>query len=276
MNLTSQEIVRQSGSNLAFALAVLPREKRYDMGVFYAFCRVIDDIADVPGFSCLERIEKLGHWSTLINNPKDGDPQEGVECEFVELIDRYSLNTETLNEIITGVEMDLEPQHYETKEDLKKYCYHVAGAVGLISIEIFGYKNPKTIDYAKKLGYALQWTNIMRDVGEDAAEGRIYLPLDDLEQFGVSPESLLEKNVDPKKFRELMEYEAGIACGFFQDATETLPGEDRKSMRSAELMARIYSAILELMEKDGFQVFEKRYRLSKARMLGEFLRAKYL
>lgn len=246
------------------------------MGVFYAFCRVIDDIADDPGFSYDERIEKLGRWCTLINNPKDWNPQEGIECELVDLIDRYSLNTGTLNEIITGVEMDLKPRHYPTKDDLKKYCYHVAGAVGLISIEIFGYKNQKTIEYAKKLGYALQWTNIMRDVGEDASEGRIYLPLDDLEQFGISPESLLKKNVDPKKFYELMEYEAAVARDFFQDAKETLPEEDRKSMRSAELMARIYSAILERMERDRFQVFEKRYRLRKIRMLCEFLRAKFL
>ncbi len=246
------------------------------MGVFYAFCRLIDDAADAPGRSYDERVETLARWNSIMHDPDSWNPQPGIEQEFLALIDRYSLNKGTLGEIITGVIMDLEPDQYETKDDLKKYCYHVAGAVGLISIEIFGYSNPKTIDYAKQLGYALQWTNIMRDVGEDAAEGRVYLPLEDLEKFGITPESVLEKNVDPKAFRDLMKYETGIAREFYRDAEAALPDEDRQSMRSAELMKRIYSGILDKMEADNFQVFEKRYRLSKARMIGEFLRAKFL
>ncbi len=275
MNLTSQKIVKNSGSNLAFALAVLPREKRYDMGVFYAFCRLIDDTADAPGLSYDERVETLARWNSIMHSPARWNPQEGIEQEFLALIDRYSLNKGTLSEIITGVIMDLEPVEYETQDDLKKYCYHVAGAVGLISIEIFGYSDPKTKNYAENLGYALQWTNIMRDVGEDAADGRVYLPLDDLKRFGITPESLSDQSVDPKAFRKLMEYEAGVARKFYEEAEANLPNEDRRSMRSAELMKRIYSGILEKMEGDDFQVFQKRYRLSKMRMLYEFLRAKF-
>ena len=276
MNLTSQEIVKQSGSNLAYALAVLPRKKRYDMGVFYAFCRVIDDIADEPGFSSKERVEGLSRWRSLIDSPAESKPQEGIEQEFVALVERYSLKPETLKEIITGVEMDLEPIRIQTRADLKNYCYHVASAVGLVSIEIFGYTNPKTIVYAEKLGYALQWTNIMRDVAEDAEEGRIYLPLDDLHRFGISPFELIKKEVDQEKFHKLMAYETKTARLFFKQAAERLPAEDKASMCSAELMHRIYSGILDKMEADGFQVFDKRYRLSKAQMLGEFLRAKFL
>ena len=270
---TSAEIVRRSGSNLAFALAVLPKTKRRDMGVFYAFCRVVDDLADDPDIEMEARRSGLQRWRELVRGEVE-EPSAGIEEEFVELCTRRGLNPDDLEAIVDGVEMDLDPPEFETKEDLLRYCYRVASAVGLVSIEIFGYENPQSREYAEQLGYALQWTNIMRDVGEDAEEGRIFLPREDLERFGLSRETLLGRMPDLASFQRLMKHETTVARDFYAEAERLLPEEDRKSMRSAELMKRIYSGILDKMEEDGYRVFEKRYRLSKARMICEFLRAK--
>ena len=271
---SSREIVSRSGSNLAFALAVLPRRKRHDMGVFYAFCRVVDDIADEPGIPVAERRAALQHWRDLIRGRVE-QPRPGIETEFVDLCRRYILREDDLEAIITGMEMDLEPLRFESAADLKRYCYHVASAVGLVSIEIFGYTDPTTRLYAEQLGYALQWTNIMRDVGEDAREGRLFLPLEDLRRYGLSEQMILDGKPDRAKFQRLMKHQAGVARAFYVTAGSALPAADRAAMRSAELMRRIYSGILDRMEADGFHVYDRRYRLPKSTMLCEFMRAKY-
>ncbi len=271
---TSTEIVRRSGSNLAFALAVLPRETRQDMGIFYAFCRVVDDIADDPDISLSDRRKGLERWRGLIIG--EVKPQVGIESEFVDLCARRSLSEEDLEAILSGVEMDLEPLRFQAADDLKRYCYHVASAVGLVSIEIFGYEDQRCREYAEQLGYALQWTNILRDVGEDAEEGRLFLPLDDLSRFGLTEEDILSGSPDRASFERLMKHETSVARSFYAEARAALPEVDRKSMRSAELMRRIYSGILDAMEEDGFRVYKTRYRLSKCRMIGEFLRAKLI
>ena len=227
---SSREIIRQSGSNLAFALAVLPRRKRDDMGIFYAFCRVVDDIADEPGIPVEERRAGLKHWRDLIYGRVES-PRPGIETEFVDLCRRYYLKEEDLEAIITGIEMDLEPLRFESTEDLKRYCYHVASAVGLVSIEIFGYTDPATRFYAEQLGYALQWTNIMRDVGEDAKGGRLFLPLEDLRRYGLTEQMILDGNPDKAKFQRLMKHEAGIARAFYVTAVSALPKADRAAMR---------------------------------------------
>ncbi|MDF2374958.1 MAG: phytoene/squalene synthase family protein [Verrucomicrobiales bacterium] len=273
VNATSLEIVRRSGSNLAFALAVLPREKRDDMRVFYAFCRVADDLADEPGLSEEVRTEGLARWRRLIRG-EDDDPGAGIESELVELQRKRDLDADELEAIIDGVEKDLNPQSFETREDLMGYCYLVASAVGLVSIRLFGCRNPESKVYAEQLGYALQWTNIMRDVGEDAREGRVFLPGEDLARFGLSKGDILAGNPDKACFQRLMKHECKVAREFYEKAVNALPDEDRKSMRSAELMRRMYSRILEKMEADGYDVFAKRYKLSKPRMIAEFLRAK--
>ncbi|MEX2578101.1 MAG: squalene/phytoene synthase family protein [Verrucomicrobiales bacterium] len=270
---TSREIVRRSGSNLAFALAVLPRDKRDDMEVFYAFCRLADDIADDPDLSLAQKHAGLNRWRQLIRGGID-QPRPGVETEFLELCDRRSLDAEELDAIVIGVEMDLEPVRFETAEELKHYCFHVAGSVGLASIRIFGHEDPATRLYAEQLGYALQWTNILRDIGEDAAEKRLYLPLEDLRRFGLKEDHILSGAPDPASFQRLMKYETRMARQFYADAVAALPAVDRGSMRSAELMRRIYFGILREMESDGFRVFDKRYRLPKARMVCEVLRTK--
>lgn len=269
---TSQEIVGRSGSNLAFALAVLPSEKRSDMAVFYAFCRVVDDIADDPGIPLPDREAMLDRWRRLISGEIQG--KQGIESEFIELRDKYQLDRKLLGQIVDGVAMDLEPGRFPKYEDLLDYCFHVASAVGLISIEIFGYQCESTKIYAEKLGYALQWTNIMRDVGEDAGESRIYLPLEDLEEFGIGETEILAGRVDRERFQGLMNKQSRTARGFYRDAVLALDSRDRPAMRSPELMRRIYSGILDKMERDNYRVFEKRYRLSKVRMLAEFLKAR--
>ncbi len=274
-NATAAEIVRRSGSNLAFALAILPREKRDDMRVFYAFCRVADDLADEPGLSEEFRREGLGRWRRLIRR-EDEDPRAGIESELVKLQADRSLDADELEAIIDGVEKDLDPETFETKSDLMRYCYLVASAVGLVSIRLFGYRNPASREYAEQLGYALQWTNIMRDVGEDARDGRVFLPLEDLARFGLTEQDILSGTPDRACFQRLMKHESSVAKDFYDQANAALPEEDRKSMRSAELMKRIYFRILEAMEADGYRVFEKRYKLSKPRMIAEFLRAKFL
>ncbi|MDF1853418.1 MAG: squalene/phytoene synthase family protein [Verrucomicrobiales bacterium] len=271
---SSNEIVRRSGSNLAFALAVLPRHKRADMGVFYAFCRVVDDLADDPDLPMETRRAGLSRWRSLIREEIE-DPAPGIESEWCDLQERYRFKKDEVEAIIDGVEMDLEPLRFETADELREYCFRVASAVGLVSIEIFGYTDPGCREYARQLGYALQWTNILRDVGEDAAEGRVFLPREDLKRFGISEEEILAAQPDPASFGRLMKDQTRVARRFYAAAEEALPDCDRKSMRSAELMRRIYSGILDAMEGDGYRVFEKRYRLSKPRMIGEFLRTKF-
>jgi phytoene synthase len=188
------------------------------------------------------------------------------------LMQKYSLAPEMLEEIIAGVEMDLTTVRYATFEELRLYCYRVASAVGLVSIEIFGYRNPACKEYAIQLGYALQMTNIIRDVGKDLLQDRIYLPREDLARFNYSEADLLAAASPSKggqdrqyneRFVQLMEFEANRAEEFFARASALLPAEDKKSMVAAEIMASVYHALLRQMKADGFRVFEKSYGLTR-------------
>jgi len=254
-------ITKASKSNLALAFIALPREKREAMTTFYAFCRVIDDIADEPGPSVAEKQRRLDLWKEALHQPTEGEPP--LAAPVRQLIERYRLRENWLIEIIRGCEMDLQPVRYATFEDLRLYCYRVASVVGLVSIEIFGYRNAATRRYAVELGYALQLTNIVRDVARDLAnEGRVYLPLEDLDRFGLSPETLAgAKGTDA--FRSLMAFEAERAQAFYARAVAELAREDRRSMAAAEIMRRVYHRLLRRMEGDGFRVFDRDYRLSK-------------
>ncbi|MEM7699935.1 MAG: squalene/phytoene synthase family protein [Verrucomicrobiota bacterium] len=268
----AREIVRRSGSNLAFALAVLPREKRADMQIFYAFCRDADDFADSEGLTTDQRQNGLRRWRAVVS--AEASVETPIESEVADLIQRRSLDRELFKTILDGVEMDLEPQLFQGTDDLKQYCYRVAGAVGLVSIELFGATNSQSATYAEELGYALQWTNILRDVGSDAREGRIYLPVDSLGEAGLSPEDLLSLEPRREPFLKLMAGETARAREFFDRAVAVIPSEDRRALRSAELMRRIYQDLLNRIESDGFRVFEKRYRPSKFRAVSELIRAK--
>ena len=265
----SQEITRSSKSNLALAFIALTPERRKAATTFYAFCRVVDDIADEPGLPLLEKERQLKEWKRAVCGPFQGEP--ALAAEVRSMLDQYRIAPDLLLEIIQGCEMDLVPARYPTFEELRMYCYRVAGVVGLVSIEIFGYRNPATKQYAIELGYALQLTNILRDVGTDLAnDGRIYLPLEDMARFGVTPADLVERAGGPR-FRELMAFEAARAEEFFAKAVAALSREDRRSMAAAEIMRRIYHRLLQRMKRDGFRVFDRRYRLRRAEKLGIIL-----
>ena len=258
--MNAAKITRQSKSNLALAFISLGRQRRRDITTFYAFCRVIDDIADDVDLSAEEKERLLKEWSQWLRSSTANEP--ALAPDIRGLIQKYSLVPEMLEEIIAGVEMDLSITRYATFEELRLYCYRVASAVGLVSIEIFGYRNPACKDYAIQLGLALQMTNIIRDVGKDLRAGRIYLPQEDLTRFHYSETQLLDRQYN-EQFVRLMEFEAKRAREFFAQAAASLPREDRKSMVAAEIMASVYRGLLRQMERDGFRVFEKEYRLSK-------------
>lgn len=268
----AQAITKKSGSNLALAFIALPPQRREDITVFYAFCRVIDDIADEPGPDALEKKHQLDAWHRWIESPETGEPP--LAAQLREVIARYRIDLERFREILSGVEMDLHPRLYETFEDLRVYCYRVASAVGLVSIEIFGYSNPETRRYALDLGMALQITNIIRDVGTDLKnEGRIYLPMEDLRRFGISEQELRDR-VQDERLRALLQYEADRARLFFHSARVHLAPEDRSSMIAARIMHDIYATLLRKMQADGLRVMECEYRLHrfvKMRIVGQFL-----
>jgi len=270
---TGAEITRRSKSNLAFALRCLPPERRRDMVDFYAFCRVIDDLADDPGTPVETKRAALARWREGLATDFDGSASGTIEKATVALRKKHELPAEWLIEIVRGCETDIDVKRYATFEDLRAYCYRVASVVGLVSARIFGCVRLESEKYAVNLGYALQITNILRDVGVDFREdARIYLPAEDRERFGYSEEDLAAGLTD-ERFRALMEFEAARADAYYAAALGYRTPEDRKALRAAEGMRRIYSALLAEMRRDGFRVLGKRYRLGKPRMLWCVLRA---
>ena len=264
-SLSPEQITRRAKSNLAFALACLPKERRRDMISFYAFCRVVDDIADATDSSPEDKEAELNHWRRCVEEGKP--PGHPVLDEAVTLPERYGFPRAWLGEIIDGVASDITKTRYETFEELLGYCYKVASVVGLVSIEIFGHTNPATKDYAINLGYALQFTNIIRDVGQDAKEtGRIYLPQRELKKFGVMESEILEGRPSPR-FTKMMDFQYQRARDYYDAAQKALPPEDRKNMVASEIMAAIYSRILEKLKRERYPVFTKRCRLGKLHKL---------
>lgn len=263
--MNAAAITRQSKSNLALAFVSLGRERKRDITIFYAFCRVVDDIADSTELSVSEKRERLTNWRQML---RTGAPDEPLLARDVrQLMDKYSLPPDMLEEIIAGVEMDLSIARYPAFDALRVYCYRVASAVGLVSIEIFGYRNPRCREYAIELGLALQMTNIIRDVWKDFQAGRIYLPQEDLVRFHYSEADLAKRQYN-EQFIQLMQFEASRAREFFSRAAAELPPEDRRAMAPAEIMRSIYWALLRRIELDNFRVFEKEYRLSKPEKAG--------
>ena len=268
INVNAAKITRQSKSNLALAFVSLGRERKRDITVFYAFCRVIDDIADSRELNVTEKNRNLDAWRRMLRTALSSEPSLAAEVRG--LIAKYSLAPEMLDEIINGVEMDLHISRYGTFEELRVYCYRVASAVGLVSIEIFGYRSPVCKEYAIELGLALQMTNIIRDVGKDLQNGRIYLPQEDLARFNYSETELQDRQYN-ERFVRLMEFESARARQFFNRAAQLLPREDRQSMVAAEIMGSVYRGLLRRMELDKFRVFEKEYRLGKLEKAGRIL-----
>jgi 15-cis-phytoene synthase len=264
-NVNAETITRQSKSNLALAFVSLGAERKRDITVFYAFCRVVDDIADSAELSVTEKRAGLGKWRQMLRDAVSNEPPLAQDVR--QLMQKYSLPPEMLDEIIAGVEMDLNTLRYSTFQELRVYCYRVASAVGLVSIEIFGYKNPRCRQYAIDLGLALQTTNIIRDVWKDFQAGRVYLPQEDLARFQYSEAELAQRQYNDR-FLQLMQFQAARAREFFNRSAAALPPEDRRAMAPAEIMSSIYRALLRMIELDKFRVFEKEYRLNKLEKAG--------
>jgi phytoene synthase len=261
----ASDITRRAKSNLAFALNILPKERREDAGIFYAFCRTIDDLADAPGLPPEQRHAALQSWKNgLLTGFAAPD---ALQQQLVALRERHQIPDDLLVAIIDGCLMDLHPQRFPTWDDLSHYIWKVACAVGLVSIRLFGCTNPASAQYAVTLGHALQLTNILRDINEDLANGaRIYLPLADLARFDYSQQDLLAR-VDDARFLALMTHLADRADGLFREAAACLPAADRAALLPARIMGEIYQVLLGKMRRDGFRVLHRRYEVSKVRKL---------
>lgn len=271
MTQQSQAITRKSASNLALAFVLLPRERRDAMAALYAFCREVDDVADNESTPVEERRASLAAWREDVRKAcGGGEPQFAVNRELKPIIAQYHLPFENFDELIRGVEMDLDISRYQSNDDLEQYCYRVASVVGLLSIEIFGYKDKACRDYAVYLGKALQLTNILRDVRTDAGRGRIYLPLAELNHYGVSEEEILRGQWS-ERFEKLAQSVARQARKYYGLARQTrqaLPADDRRSMGAAELMGSVYWKLLRKLERQRFQVFGPRLtRVSKGQKI---------
>jgi phytoene synthase len=228
-------------SNLAFALFWLQRARRQDAMLFYRFCRTIDDIADQPETSAEEKRQRLQAWLDAA--------ESRLPANLESLITRHKIDRSLLGEIIKGCASDIEPRRFTSLADLEKYCWQVACAVGLVSIRIFGCRDSASEAYAVHLGHALQLTNILRDMGEDAAQGRIYLPLNDIARFGICEGDILERREGPQ-FTALLRHTATLARARFAAAQP--PAEDFRRLLPARIMGTVYESILDRMEREDF------------------------
>lgn len=270
----SEQITQKSASNLALAFIVLPPDRRASMSALYAFCREVDDVADDESRPVEERRAALQSWRTDVSRACEGlEPLFPVNRELRPVISRHGLPFHLFDELIQGVEMDLDRQRYETYEELEKYCYRVASVVGLLSIEIFGYRDPGCRDYADALGKALQFTNILRDVGNDAQRGRVYLPEEELRRHGVTASDILAGR-RTEGFESLAAAFAGRTREYYVLARSRLPAVDRESMVAAELMGSVYWKLFRRLERRRFPVLDPEpVRLSKPRKLAVLLLA---
>jgi phytoene synthase len=267
----SSQVTRKSRSNFFYAFLALPRRRRDALYAVYAFCRTVDDIVDLGTDPNAQRAD-LARWRTNIARCYEGGPIEHpIARQLATAVRDFHLPRTALEAIVDGCEMDLTHATYETAEDLDPYCYRVASAVGLCCIEIFGYTDPRARHYAVRLGMALQLTNIIRDVGADARQGRVYVPQTDLRRFGVTNDDLRAGRYGDA-FVALMAHQAARARGFYADARAAYPGADARSLVPAEIMGRIYYALLEEIEARRFRVFDERVTLPARRKAAIALR----
>jgi phytoene synthase len=258
-----QQKAAGSGSSFYYSFLFLPAGRRRAITALYAFCREVDDIVD-EGLEPQLAAAKLAWWRSEIANLCAGKPQHPVTRALLPFQKEFSIDEKHLGEIIDGMEMDLRQSRYLDWPGLERYCYRVAGVVGRLAAGIFGYRDPRTLDYAKSLGIAFQLTNIIRDVGEDARKNRIYLPMEDLKRFGVTAAEILNGRQTPQ-FEQLLKFETERAKGYYQSAFSALPAEDRRAQRPGLIMAAIYRALLEEIERDGFRVLKHRTSLTPLR-----------
>jgi phytoene synthase len=260
-----QQKAAASGSSFYYSFLFLPAERRRAITALYAFCREVDDVVDETNETQLAAT-KLAWWRTEVGHFAAGKAQHPVTKALSVFQERFSIAPERLNEIIDGMEMDLTQTRYLDWANLERYCYRVASVVGLLAAGIFGYRDPRTLDYARELGIAFQLTNIIRDVGEDARKNRIYLPMADLKEFGVPAADILNSRQTPE-FGRLMQFETQRAKDYYAKAFAALPAVDRKSQRAGLIMAAIYRTLLGEIERDGFRVLTQRTSLTPLRKL---------
>jgi phytoene synthase len=261
-----QQKAAASGSSFYYSFLFLPKLKRLAITALYAFCREVDDVADECTDINIART-KLAWWRAEIANLYGGNPQHPVTQALQEAVRDYNLAEEHFLEIIDGMEMDLDQNRYLDFKELHLYCYRVASVVGLLSASIFGYQDRKTLKYAHDLGLAFQLTNIVRDVGEDARRGRIYLPLDELAQFGVSEDDILHGR-ETDNVRRLLEFQIERAQDYYRRAFEELPEADRRDQRTGLVMAAIYRTLLDEIRAGGCEkVLNQRVSLTPLRKL---------
>ena len=258
-----QQKAAASGSSFYYSFLFLPPERRRAITALYAFCREVDDVVDECSDLQLAGT-KLEWWRSEIANLRAGTPQHPVMQALRPHVAPFQITSERLNEIVDGMAMDLAQTRYLDFTGLERYCYLVAGVVGLLAAGIFGYRNARTLEYARALGTAFQLTNIIRDVGEDGRKNRIYLPMEDLQQFGVTAADILQARPSPG-FTKLMQFQARRAESFYARAFDALPAEDRRTQRPGLIMAAIYRQLLAEIEQDGFSVLTQRTSLTPLR-----------
>ncbi|MBZ0132276.1 MAG: presqualene diphosphate synthase HpnD [Rhodocyclaceae bacterium] len=260
-----QHKAAQSGSSFYYSFLFLQPERRRAITALYAFCREVDDVVDECTDVQLART-KLAWWRAELVSMYQGKPSHPVTQSLAEATHSYNLPQELLMEIIDGMEMDLSQTRYADFKALHLYCYRVASVVGLLAAEIFGYEDRRTLKYAHDLGLAFQLTNIIRDVGEDARLGRIYLPADELVRFGVPVEDILHARYS-NAFSSLMEFQIERAESLYEQAFAQLPAQDRRAQRPGLVMAAIYRALLHEIRRDGCRVLDRRTALTPVRKL---------
>jgi phytoene synthase len=264
-------VLRQSGSSFAAAFWMLPAAQRRALHAVYAFCRLADDVADDPALRG-DRQRLLERWRAELAAAYRGDATHPVGVALGDAVRRFRLPQEVFADLLRGVESDLRGEPIETWADLERYCYRVASTVGLLLVRILGARSPDSLEYARQMGIAVQLTNVLRDVGEDAAAGRIYLAREDLERMHVRPESLREGKLD-EDTRLLLALYAERARIRYEAAARLLPAEDRRVLRPAEAMGGIYRALLDELHARGFPCLGPAVRLSKPRRLAIAARA---
>jgi phytoene synthase len=260
-----QQKTVQSGSSFYYSFLFLPAERRRAITALYAFCREVDDTVDNATDESVARI-KLAWWRGELAAMFKGAPTHPVTQAMQPHLAAFNIQQEHLLAIVDGMEMDLNQSRYLDYPGLQRYCWHVAGVVGILSASIFGVTDPQTLKYAEKLGLAFQLTNIIRDVGEDARKGRIYLPVNELQQFGVTAADILNAR-HSDKFEALMRFQAERARTIYDEAFALLPQQDRRAQRPGLMMAAIYRTLLGEIEHENFRVLTQRISLTPLRKL---------
>ncbi len=264
---TPEDYVQQkaaaSGSSFYYAFLFLPRQRRAAITAFYAFCREVDDVVDEVSDPGVART-KLAWWQNEVRSAFAGQPSHPVMQAMMPHVPTFGLKEESFQAIIQGCQMDLEQTRYLDYVGLQRYCHLVAGVVGEVAARIFGQTQVQTTEYAHTLGLAFQLTNIIRDVGEDALRGRIYLPVNELQQFDVKAHEILKRTYSDR-FTALMRFQAERAHQLYDQALALLPGEDRRAQKPGLMMASIYRTLLREIEHDNFQVLHQRIRLTPLR-----------